>query len=406
MISFFKNWLKPKEEVVNFSEIEQWLDSHNSEVNIIKENLRELENLKLEIFENLKILEKVDLTKSKVEDRVRNIVQGNLPAYTNTLSIFLRKTITPKESDINGLESFCDTFEKEFDSLNKRTFRNFQIIRELVGKELEDVARSVKSLELVVKELKRSSEKVRKITGLKENVKLIEDNLNSKEKNDRKRQELQKQKEELLESCKRISKELENLKNSKKAKDLEILKSDEKNISDNLRSLENDLVNLFSPLQKALKKYNNICFIKKVESYLENPVDTLLNDSDLEILKFLNDIKKMIEEEKIDLKDDKRKKTVESLDKIDEDFVKKFISGHASLKKELASVQREIKINSLPKDMAELEKELNISMFKTENINREINKIKDFDINSEIAMLEKRLGEVFGLKVRLENVVG
>ena len=406
MISFLKKFLKPKEEIVNFSEIDKWLDSHNSELDALKENLKELERLKLEIFENLKILENVDVTQSKVEERVKHVVQGNLPAYTNAVNIFLRKMIAPKEADVARLETFCSTFEREFDSLNKRTFRNFQIIRELVGKELEDVARSVKSLELLVKELKKSSEKVKGIIDLKENAKLIENNLNSKEKNEQKRQELQKHKEELLESCKRISKELENLKGGKKAKDLENLKSDEKKISDNLKILENNLVTLFSPLQKALKKYNNICFIKKVESYLENPVETLLNDSDLEILKFLKDVKKMVEDEKIDLKDDKKKKTVESLDKIDESFIKKFISEHSLLNKDLTSIQREIKLNSLPKEIIELEKELNICMFKIENVEREINKIKDLDINSEIAMLERKLSEVLGFKVKVENVMG
>ncbi|MDP2907330.1 MAG: hypothetical protein Q8O03_05300 [Nanoarchaeota archaeon] len=406
MISFLKKFLKPKEEIVNFSEIDKWLDSHNSEFDTLKENLKELEMLKLEIFENLKILEKVDVTQSKVEDRVKHVVKGNLPAYTNALSIFLRKMITPKEADVTRLETFCSTFEREFDSLNKRTFRNFQIIKELVGKELEDVARSVKSLELLVKELKKSSEKVKGIIDLKENAKLIENNLNSKEKNEQKRQELQNHKEELLESCKRISKELENLKCSKTAKDLENLKSDEKKISDNLKVLENNLVTLFSPLQKALKKYNNICFIKKVGSYLENPVETLLNDSGMEILKFLNDVKNMVEDEKIDLKDDKKKKTVETLERIDESFIKEFISEHSSLKKELASVQREIKINSLPKEIIELEKEINLCMFKIENVDREINKIKDLDINSEIAMLERKLSEVLGFKVKVENVMG
>ncbi len=406
MISFLKKIFQPKEEIVNFSEIDKWLDSHNSELDTIKENLKELERLKLEIFENLKTLEKVDITQSKVEERVKHVVRGNLPAYTNAVSIFLRKMITPKEADIVRLETFCSTFGREFDSLNKRTFRNFQIIRELVGKELEDVARSVKSLDLLIKELKKSSEKVKGIIDLKENAKLIENNLNSKEKNEQKRQELQKHKEELLESCKRTGKELENLKGSKKAKDLENFKADEKKISENLKILENNLVTLFSPFQKALKKYNNICFIKKVESYLENPVETLLNDSDLEILKFLKDIRKMVEEEKIDLKDDKKKKTVESLDRIDESFIKKFISDHSSLNKELASVQREIKLNSLPKEISELEKELNICTFKIENAEREINKIKELDINSEIAMLEKKLNDVFGFKVKVENVMG
>lgn len=406
MLDFFKKFLKPREKVIKFSELNEWLDTHNSELENIKECLRGLEMSKLEISESLKALEKVDVSSAKVEEKVKHIVQGNLPAYANTISIFLRRMMIPKEANPVSLEIFCNTFDKEFDSLNKRTFRNFQIIRELVGKELEDVARSVKSLELLVKELKKSSEKVKEISELKEKVGLIKNSLESKEKNDLKRQELQKSREELLQLCEGIIKEIENLKNSNKAKDLESLRTEEKKISDSIKCLENQSVTLFSPLQKALKKYNNICFIKKVGSYIENPAEALLNDDNLEILSFLKDVKKMIEEGKIEIKDDKKKKTAESLDKLDESFIKKFIAEHSSLKKGLSLISKQIKSNTILKEISDLERELNIQKFKIENVEREINKIRDLDIKSEITALEKRLGEVFSFKVKIENVMG
>lgn len=406
MINFFKKFLKPKEESIRFSELKQWLDDNNVELQKVKEKFKELESVKAETSEKLRVLGNVDVSKAKAEDKVKNFVQGNLPAYINAINLFLKRIVTPEELDYVSLEIFYDSFEKEFEDLNKRTFRNFQIIRELVGKELEEVVKNVKRLELLVKEVKKGSTKIKNVAKVKEKADFIEDSMENEERNKLRRDELRKAKEDLVNSCEKIKKEVKSLKCSKKAKDLEKLEAKEKEISNNIKELEAGVTNLFSPLQKALKKYNNLCFIKKVNSYIENPVEALLGDSKLEILKFLKDVKKMVEENKIGLKEDKKKKTVESLGKLDESFIKKFVEKHASLKEELSSIKEGINSNTVLKEIENLEKELNICSFRIENIEREINKIKDVDVMAEVNELEKRLNEIFGYKIKVENVVG
>lgn len=406
MINFFKKLLKPKEETIQFSEIKKRLDENNDELQRIKDSFKEVESLKSEISEKLKILKDVDVSQAKVEEKVKSIVKGNLPAYTNAIGLFLKRVVPPEDINHISLEIFYDSFENEFKDLNKRTFRNFQIIRELVGKELEDVAKGIKKLELLVKEIKKDSKKIKETAEIKGKVDFIEDSIKNKEKNKSMKESLEKEKEKLSDSCEKIKKEIEKAKNSKKAKELEELKSKEKSALNNLKELDNQLLTLFSPLHKALKKYNNMCFIKKVDSYIENPIKTLFKDSDLEILKFLTDIRKMVEEGKIDLKDDKKKKTLESLEELNESFLKKFLEDNSSLKEKLSSIKDRIKENTVMKDIENLEKEFNVSSFKIENIGREIEKIKDIDVESEIEKLEKRLKEVFGYKVNIENAMG
>lgn len=406
MIGFFKNIFKPKEELVKFSEINKWLDNNNKELPELKEKFREVEHLKNEISENLKVLGCVDLSHAKVEDRVRRIVQGNLPAYINALSLFLKKVNLPEGIDAVSLETFCQSFDKEFEDLNKRTFRNFQIIKELVGKELEDVAKSVKQLELLVKEIKNHAYKIKGIAEIKEKAGFIRDSFENKGRNLKIREGLKKKEEELIALIEKLNGEIEGLKASKWVKDLEILSSEEKKVFGSLIELEGRMICLFSPLQKALKKYNNMCFIKKVNNYVERPVNALLNDRDFEILKFLKDIRSMIEEDKIGLKEDKKKKATESLDSLDENFLKEFVKEHALLKKKLDSIKEEIKANTVLKEIEELKREINASNSKIEDIRREMNKIKDVNIEDELGKLEKRLNEVFSCKVKIENVMG
>lgn len=406
MIGFFKKFLKPKEESVQFSELDKWLEDNNPELQKVQGRIKEIEELKNGVVEKLEVLKGVDVSQAKVEDKVKSIVQGNLPAYVNAVNFFLTKIVLPEDINHVNLEIFCDSFEQEFKDLNKRTFRNFQIIKELVGKELEGVARGIKSLELLVKDVKRSSAEIKKIFGAREQIKFIKDSFENKEKNKLKKGELEKEKKELISSHKRLKKDIEGLKNSERAESLENLKIERKEVFDSIKDLDNGLVNLFSPLQKALKKYNNICFVKKVDSYIENPVRTLLDDPQFEILKFLKDVKKMVEESKIDLKEDKKKKMFESLDKLDESFLKKFVEERSVFREKLSSIKAEISDNTVLEDIGKLKEDFNVASFRLEDVEREIDKIQDVDIVSETKKLEENLSQVFGHKIKVENVMG
>lgn len=406
MIGFFKKFLKPDEEVVDFSEINKWLDDKNKEIPKIREKFQEIEELKGEVSENLKALGCVDLSKAKVEERVKKIVQGNLPAYVNAITFFLKRVVPPEDINHVSLEAFCNSFENEFEDLNKRTFRNFQIIKELVGKELEDVAKSVKNLELSVKGVKEHSSRVKAVAELKEKADFIRGCIENREQNLERREELQKEKENLLAYRKSLGEDIERLKNSSKAKELERLGAEERKISSSVTELENQITNLFSPLQKALKKYNNLHFIKKVKDYVERPANALLTDSELEILKFLKEVGKMLEEEKLDLKEDKRRKSSESLERLNESFFKSFLKEHCSLDKKLSSVKEEIKANTVMKEISNLEKELSLNSLKIESIEKEIGRIKDVNILDEISDLEKCLCDVFNRRVRIKHALG
>jgi len=406
MIDVFKKFFKPKEENINFSELGNWLDEHNSGLERIKERLKEIKSVKEELVENLKDLEKVDVSEAKVEDRVKTFVKGNLPAYVNAVNLFLKKIVAPDELNPVNLQIFCDSFESEFDGLNKRTFRNFQIIKEIIGKELEAVAKNVKKLDLLVKEIKKDTKSVKEIVDLKEKIIFIKNSSENKEKNKLRKEELEKEKKELDDSCKKLKKDIENLENGKKVKSLEKIKEKEKELGNKIKELDNDLTTLFSPFQKAFKKYNNIFFVKKVDDYINNPINTLLKDSEFEILRFLKDIKKMVEDGKIDLKDAKKKKLFENVEKLNQDFLKDFMDKRNSFNKELDSVCKEISSNTVRKEIEDLKKELNVKNFKIENIDREIDRLKDVDIMAEAEKLEKRLEEIFDSKIKIENVMG
>jgi len=264
----------------------------------------------------------------------------------------------------------------------------------------------VKSLELTVKDVSKLNKRMKEVSEMKDLASFIESSINDKDKKDQHRSYLEKEKNELLSFCEKTRKDIESLKHGKRAEKLNSLRSKEENASKNLKELDSEMVTLFSPLQKALKKYNNIHFVKKVDSYVENPVTTLIRDSELEILVFLKDVKKMVDEGKIDLKDDKKKKMVESLETLNEAFIKDFIAKRSSINEELENIKTDIMLDTLSDEIRHLEGELNKTSFKILNAEREISKVRDTDINSEIAKLEKMINDLLGKKVKIEHAMG
>ncbi|MBU4501857.1 MAG: hypothetical protein KKA79_04640 [Nanoarchaeota archaeon] len=406
MIEFIKKFFASKEETIQFSELSKWLDDNDSTLGSVNESLKDVESIKKKISENLEVLEKTDIKDAKVEDRVKTFVKGNLPAYSNAVNFFLKKVDVPEKVNHVELEIFCNNFENDFEDLNKKTYRNFQIIKEIVGKELENVAKSVKKLDIVVKNIKKDSKKLKGFSEIQDKIDFIKTSFENKERNSLRRSELEKENEELKNSCKKLEKNIGKLKNSDATKELEDLKSKKDNTQRKIIDLDNNLITLFSPFQKALKKYNNMFFVNKVEDYIQNPVSTLSEDSELEILKFLKDVEKMINENKIELKEDKKKKVFENITKLDESFFRTFLSKRNSLNDKISSINNDIDSNTVMEEITEFEKELNVKSFKVENVSRDIEKIRDVDIPAEAEKLQKRLNDIFDRNIKIENVVG
>lgn len=407
MLTFFKKFFKTEEKDVNLSELNNWLDKRfSSEIEELKNNLKDIKDLKDEVQKNLEMLDAVDIQEKKAEERVKTIVAGNIPAYTNAVRLFLKRIEVPKEIDSKSIEEFHEFFEKELDGLNKRTFRNFQIIRELVGKELENVVRAIKKMEEKLKSVKNESSFLKNLEKVKEDAESILVNIQNKEKNSLKITELTEEIQNLEKRIEQIEKQIKDAERSDKAQELKKQEKEKEKFEAKLRDIKNEVINLFSPLQKALKKYNNMCYIQKVDAYIHEPVETLLKDSELEIIKFLKDILKMIEDKKIDLKDEKKYKSLNALSKLNESFFKEFIKEYSDLTKKIREVEERISSNDIENVIAGLKYDLRNQIQMKDELQKEIDKIKDVNIEKEVKELESHLRRLIGSEVRLKNVMG
>ncbi len=391
MMNFFKNLFVKKEEEVRLKELEDWIDINlKPKTEEISKDIERIKALKEELKINLKELEKVEI-KQETQKKIKDVILGNVPAYVRAVKIFLEKIIIPEKINFENTKMLYETVQKELDNLGQRTARNFAIMQTLIGKELAVTARNIKEIDETSKSIMKKSEnleKSEKIMRELEDIKEAEKNRIAYEKL---RESYEKEKDKLGKEKSETEEKLERIGESKEAKELTELKRKIEEIETKKKERCNEILSLFSPLQKAFKRYNNMFYIKKVEEYINNAAETLNQDEDLEITKYLQDIKNMVQENKIDLKDDKKKKAIEAIEALNEAYLKNFKVEYQKLNKERTDVEKRIQENRYEIEKTELKEIIREKEKEIESIEKEIGKIKQTNIKEKIKEIENNL---------------
>lgn len=403
MMNFFKNLFRKQEEVIKLGELDRWFEKNLKPASEeIKKYIEYIERIKKELEQNLRTLEKVEI-KDKVEKKVKDVVQGNIPAYVRSVEIFIEKVKIPEEINSQKLTDFYATIQRELDQLGKRTARNFAIMQTLIGAELATTARNIKRMDETSKEMMKKTQKLKKMEKIKEKVEGIKEAEKNKEEHKKIKENYEREKEKLTKEKSEVEKNLKKMEEGREAKELTRLNKELELIETRRKELDSELLSLFSPLQKAFKRYNNMFYIKKVEEYINNAAEALKQDNELEVIKYLRDVEKMIEEDKIDLKDEKKKKALESLEKITEEYIKKFIRNNEELEKEKENAEKKIKENKYQEKKEELHREAKEKEKRVEEIEKEMGKIKEANIKEQVEEIEKELKEI-GYEVKIHAV--
>ena len=301
-----------------------------------------------------------ELKEAKIEEKNQQIisrVESNRDSYIHQTKMMLR-TIEKPEKEIKEIEKFIEQTTNEIKEFVKRSSKSFQITKYLIGKELEEATRKIKEiteqLELLEdknKELEKINELTTKISGIAEKT--------DKEK---------LLKIEILD----IEKEKEELEQEKEGKKQDIYETEEGEeyklylqVKENIKLSEQDLdelrsklINLFSPIQKALRKYAKMTIENRVvEEYEQNPYFALLEDEHLKILDILEEINKNMN--KLNIDEDKMNKIKEAIENITKEKLEKIkfenIEIKENIKQNKERINEMIILDNLSKKMKEKE---------------------------------------------------
>jgi DNA repair exonuclease SbcCD ATPase subunit len=350
-----------------------------------------------------KKLENVDVDDAKVEKKLKDLVKGNLPAYVKALDIFMKKINVPEDFKSETLKRFVDEIEDNLKHFNKRTFRNYHIIQNLVGDELAEVVMLIKKIDSIKNDMNRNilGNKLQSLEKLQNDLKLLYDYLYNREKEQKRFEDLISKKQMLIDKEKELSRLAEQLKKSEEFKQLNGLKVKLDNLVQEQNAIKRVIEGDISVISRALRKLNKVSNYKLLENYVHEPYETLLEDDRLEIAEAVDKLKDLLQKNQIVVKN--KEKVMSVISALSRDALKHYKDKLEIITAEVDSLRKQIENSAFKQKEIELKQELEIVMADIAAVDEKISSFKQKDLNSEIEQIKQDLKRL-GLNVKLKNV--
>ncbi|RME54752.1 hypothetical protein D6777_02725 [Candidatus Woesearchaeota archaeon] len=392
------NWFRKKKEVeeVDFFELSKWLWENLSVIKDLKLEFTEFNRLLEEIKLDLQQLKQVNVDDARVEKKLKDLVKGNLPAYVNAVEIFLKTIKVPEKFDEKSVKSFVENLEKSLDEFNKKTFRNFHIIQNLVGDELLNVVKKIKQLDDVKAKIKKIQKSGKLILLDKLQNELDDVYSYVYEKHEQRFEKLLDQKNRLIEKEKKLSKLKHELENSNDFKEYNENLVKLENVKAEVYAIESLLKGDFSVLARPLRLLNKG---KIAESAIvEDPVKFLINDVD-KILASLDGLRKNVDN--INIKNKDRVEAV--LRSLNKNTLQHYKEKILRLQNEQKRIEKELQNSNYKTKEIKLKREIEEVLHEIELLDEKISKFKKKDLNSIVQNIKQML-ESLGVNIKLKNV--
>ncbi|MEM4259874.1 MAG: hypothetical protein QXG00_01410 [Candidatus Woesearchaeota archaeon] len=369
------NFLKKKEviEEVNEKDLAIYVNKlTNEKLSKFKTDLQEKKDYatyKLKkILEAIKELEESELSNKNIPNKEYQIMLGNKNNYVQRTKLFFQEITLPTDS--LELHAFFKDFFEKLEALNNATQKNYFVLKHFFEDEIYTVARRIKEFEETIIKINELFER-EKI----DEIVLIKDDIKSIEKTRKKKNDLQQEQDQMNEQLNDLSLKKEKaelyISQLKKTTDYTYYNNFLKEKADleyYLKKIKDEISSYFSDLERAMRKHSKITMNKViVENYLTDCVTALLSDDNLEIVNELKKLKEELVHDKIELKDSKKEKSVEIIDKLNDAFLKDKIFEIKKIQDNIKETDDKIrknitivKLNDTYKFINELDKQIEV----------------------------------------------
>jgi hypothetical protein len=378
-------------------------DMVNEKFSEIRKNVS---NEKESFVKNLEILGKAELKNTEIPERVKQVMEGNRETYIKRMRSLSNDISVPEE--FSELVKFSEKFDKILGDFEKSIAKNHHVMLEFFVKEATAISTNVKNIDKLTKNIKKTLE-----TNMITKLEYLKNKLSEVQKMIKWTEELKGntilEKKKIDEDSNDISikkYEIEKLKESEQFSEFILLTDNRQKLEKELTEIQSGVTHSFSEIGTALKKYSNLNKDnKQVKCYLDNPIKTLLDDKELNIVQILNSTKKEIDDKKIDLKVKKREKILKELNNLNEKYFNDFVNKNEGLNVKLEELNTNIKFSEIAKKVKELKNDLEQDEIKLLERKKTLSKmekdLEEIDIDLLKNELESEILTSLGRKIKI-----
>ncbi len=353
MLDFLKKFFaeEPPEELtideLRAKAAEKIMTGEEELKNYLTEKSKEIADKRRELLEALDALEKAELRNPNIPDKAKHFMQGNRATYVKMARMLERDLHVPESLD--QIEESLANFQKEIDRFSLSTVRAYKILQEFFAHESEIVAQKIKDVDNEYDDLKT------RLTDLKldtyRHIMRKISTLDERHDLRRKKQEEHDKLRKLLEDA-RIAKDEADQK-LREFYESEIYANHEKmhqellKAQEAVRKHEKEFIDEFQLLEKPLKKLAYIAFEEEaiIKPYLSHPVQALVNDYELKIVRALQKLKKVIQSNEVEIEERRKEKTLSVIDALTVQKLAKYLSEYNAMAKKVRELTESIQDN-------------------------------------------------------------
>ncbi len=345
---------------------------------------------------NIEVLENAKLQNPNIPFKAKQYMEGNRKAYIRAVSSFLGK-MEINNRDYFYLLDFCRLFDEMINDLNKSTFRSYTILQEFFANETGKIAQNLKNFDAIFGKLKSAlnNENMTAVNAARGKIQSLKAKA--------------KQKINLdvdFKSMEADSRLDNDEKNSIMAKIEEFNKSDEHALflklnedkkikAANFYNDESLILQSFSVLERALRKYSHTAFEHEeiVLEYLKQPIEALASDKNLAILEVFKNLEIMLQENRLQVDNRKKEKSLEEIKKLNKEFINQFLKKYFSFKAETEELENRIKASGVSNKFKNFSKELEEINLRIEKDNSELSRLKN-EVDRAASSIESLKNEI------------
>ncbi len=410
LTSLFKRKIQTEEDrkdYIEYSELPNYIN------NFVQPKEKELDELFKQLEEKISELDNAltQLKTAKITEmnpKIVNVILDNRNSYIKHTKIFMETIKLPEELSFSKTKQFCYEFEQTLKDFTEKSTKSFHVAKNLIGDELENVAKKIRELEDYIKEIKLflHEENADKIIEIRKQTEELFNTVQIKKNYQVEIDSLKQQFAQLEFSQSKMLEEISEISKTEEFEKLNNLKEENQSLQDRIEKLKSDALALFLPLDKSLRKFNKLSPEEVIQDYINNPLKALKQDKDFKIFNILKQIEAALIDDQLDIKEEKKDKTLESIKNISEESLKNLLSEYISLINEQQSIKEKLSINKIEETLTVLNEKLNSMTHKKNSLQNEINELekkKPMNIEDISQNLTKKIKDITEKEVVIQT---
>ncbi len=395
---------EPEQVEMNIESLDAWYAQKTDETKkALRESLATLfKQLELELSTLAAAAEQLKnakLMNEKIPEKERSIMEGNREVYVKRLLLLADALKAPEEKDPDYIQvatHYLENYKTAIQQFNDSTMKAHYKLTFFFRDKTKEISKALKDLDAKVGEMQSAMDKanmaaVQKLEGL---IRALKKNTEAKITLDARIAAQEKVTSSIEADIAELKDKIGKVRVSPGYEEYQHLQEEKKKRDKEIEALREDLAQKFSAISHPLRKFERVCTKKELlQKYMENPGEAAAHDSQLAILEILDEFRKSLAEQDVELKSKKKDKAEDITNSLTKDYFLEYKRKREALKQKKRELDNTLLKNTVMQDLSDFNYKLEHLQGKYSTAAQHLKEMRDIEKRLSLEKLKDSIRE-------------